>query len=140
MYAEEYQWDYTFEGYVAEGMARFVLSFNPLRDRLWIAEIDENIIGCVAIAGFSESEAQLRWLLVHPDCRGQGLGIKLMNEAIKFSRELGYKSLFLWTTSDLKTAAHLYESVGFHKTEEKTHEIWGQTITEERYDMSLEMR
>jgi len=137
LYAKGYQWDRTFESYVADGLARFVLGFNPLRDRLWIAEVDGKIIGCVAINGRSESEAQLRWYLVHPDQRGRGLGNMLMDEALKFCRERGYKSVFLWTTSDLKAATHVYESAGFRKTEENTHQIWGHIITEEKYYLYL---
>ena len=137
LYAEEYNWDHTFEAYVAEGLARFVLDGDAERSRLWIAEMDGSIVGCIAIAADTATEAQLRWYLVHPDSRGQGLGWRLMDEAINFCQEIGYESVFLWTTSDLVAAAHVYGSVGFHKTEEKTHEVWGQTITEERYDLTL---
>ena len=137
LYAEEYHWNRTFEAYVADGLAGFVLAYNPDGDRIWIGERDGEIVGCIAIVGASASEAQLRWLLVHSDLRGKGLGRRLMNEAMRFCREQGYGSVFLWTTSDLKAAAHLYLSTGFHKTDEKTHEIWGQTVTEERYEMSL---
>ena len=137
LYAQEYQWDHTFEGYVADGLARFALSYNPHQDRLWIAELDGQIVGCLGIVGLSESETQLRWFLVHPACRGQGLGRQLLNEALHFCRERGFKSISLWTVSELEAAAHLYQSVGFHKTEEKTHEIWGQVLTEEKYCMLL---
>ena len=137
LYAKEYQWDYTFEGYVAEGLAKFALSYDPHKDCLWLAEMDRQIVGCIAIVGHSESEAQLRWFLVHPASREQGLGRQLLNKALRFCRERGFKSIFLWTVSDLKAATHLYQSVGFHKTEEKTHEIWGQLITEEKYCISL---
>ena len=137
LYAKEYQWDYTLEGYVAEGLAKFALSYDPHQDCLWLAEMDRQIVGCIAIVGHSESEAQLRWFLVHPASREQGLGRQLLNKALQFCRERGFKSIFLWTVSDLKAAIHLYQSVGFHKTEEKTHEIWGQLITEEKYCISL---
>ncbi len=137
LYAQEYQWDVTFEGYVAESMARFALSYEPHKDRLWIAEAGQQIAGCIGIVGHSEAEAQLRWFLVLPAYRAQGLGRRLINEAIQFCREGGFKSVFLWTTSDLKAAAHLYQLAGFQKTEEKRHLIWGQMITEERYDLHL---
>jgi len=137
LYARAYQWDHTFEGYVADSLAKFALSYDARRDRLWIAEMGSQIVGCIGIVGHSDSEAQLRWFIVHPTYRGQGLGHKLLNEAIQFCREHGYKSIFLWTVSVLQAATHLYQSAGFRKMEEKTHLIWGHTITEERYDMSL---
>ncbi len=138
LYAKEHGWDYTFDGYVAEAMAKFVLSYNPARERLWVAEKDRQIVGSIAIVGCSASEAQLRWFLVHPDCRGLGLGHRLLDEALQFCRECGYQSVFLWTVSILKAATHLYQLAGFRKTEEKTHPIWGQMITEERYELRLE--
>jgi ribosomal protein S18 acetylase RimI-like enzyme len=137
LYAKEYGWDHTFDAYVAEALAKFALSFDARKDCLWIAEKDEEIVGFVAIAGYSELEAQLRWFLVHPAHRGRGLGRLLLSKALEFCREHKFKFVFLWTVSGLTVAAHLYRSVGFHKTEQKTHHIWGKTLTEERYDLSL---
>jgi GNAT superfamily N-acetyltransferase len=137
LYAKEYSWDCTFEGYVAESLTKSVPSFDDSTACLWIAEIDGKTIGSIGIVPDSKSEAQLRWFLVHPDHRGRGLGRELLNKALQFSRNRGFKSVFLWTVSDLKIAAHLYQWAGFRKTEEKTHQVWGKTITEERYELSL---
>ncbi|MDI6752980.1 MAG: GNAT family N-acetyltransferase, partial [Thermodesulfobacteriota bacterium] len=68
---------------------------------------------------------------------GRGLGRALLNHALLFCRERQFKSVLLWTFSDLEAAAHLYRSVGFLKTEQKTHQLWGRTLTEERYDLFL---
>ncbi len=137
LYAKEHGWDCTFESYVAESLARFALSYDGRKDCLWIAEMDGEIVGSIGIVGESNSEAQLRWFLVHPAMRDRGLGRDLLDRAIRFCRRREFKSVFLWTVSDLKSAAHLYHSAGFHKTQEKTHRIWGKTLTEERYDRTL---
>jgi len=136
-YAKEYGYDQTFEAYVAGGLAEFVQSFNPHKDRIWLAETNDRIIGSITIVGHSKLEAQLRWFLVHSDYRGLGIGRKLLKEALRFCKECGYETVFLWTTSELNAAHHLYTGVGFKRTEEKTHEIWGKMITEERYDLHL---
>jgi ribosomal protein S18 acetylase RimI-like enzyme len=137
LYAKEYGHDQTFEAYVARGLGEFTQSFDSEKDRIWLAEISDRIVGSIAIAGHSEEEAQLRWFLVHPNCRGLGLGKELMEEALRFCKERGYKGVFLWTTSELDAARHLYTRVGFRRTEAKTHRIWGKTVTEERYDLRL---
>jgi GNAT superfamily N-acetyltransferase len=137
LYAQEYGWDYTFDGYVASGLAEFAQLFNPERDRLWIAEMDGRIVGSIGIVGHTDGEAQLRWFLVHPGFRGRGLGRDLLEKAVQFCRDRGFESVFLWTVEDLEAAAHLYRSVGFRRTKGKTHKVWGRMLTEERYDLVL---
>jgi len=137
LYAREYGYDQTFEAYVASGLAEFLQSFNPKKDRIWLAEMKGQIIGSIAIVGHSKVDAQLRWFLVHPDHRGLGIGKELLRKALQFCKNCKYKSIFLWTTSELMEAGHLYTRFGFSKTEEKTHEIWGKRVTEERYYLRL---
>jgi N-acetylglutamate synthase-like GNAT family acetyltransferase len=137
LYAEEYGFDTSFEPYVALPLCEFAQSKKRKRQRIWIVEKDKRIIGSAAIVTHAPREAQLRWLLVHPQYREQGLGRKLVKNAVAFSRDAGYERIFLWTVNLLDAAAHIYHSFGFVKTEEKTHQIWGRRLTEERYDLVL---
>lgn len=132
VYAREYGFDPTFEAYVAGPLADCVLHPSE-RNRIWIAERGENLIGCVAIVGASDAEAQLRWFLVDPSARGLGLGKLLLHEAILFARQSGYESIFLWTVNALTAAAKLYRDAGFAKAEEKPGRLWGVDVVEERY-------
>lgn len=136
LYANEYGWDYTFEAYVAGPLAEFARSQTD-RDRIWLVEKDGTVSGSIAIVEASATEAQLRWFLLHPTLRGKGIGGHLMKEAVGFCRAIGYSKIFLWTTSNLTTAASLYESFGFHITEEATHGAWGAIVTEQRYELYL---
>jgi GNAT superfamily N-acetyltransferase len=137
LYAKEYGYDQTFEAYVAAGLTKFVKSFSSDKDRIWLAEISGQIIGSIAIVGRSKAEAQLRWFLVHPDYQGLGIGKKLLKGAVRFCRRRKFKTIFLWTTSELIEAAHLYTSIGFDKTTKRTHKIWGKRLTEEMYELRL---
>ena len=134
LYAAEYGWDHTFEGYVAGPLAEFGKSHND-RERIWIVEKDGKVAGSIAIVEASTDEAQLRWLLLHPTLRGQGIGRFLMDEAISFCKENHYSRVFLWTESALTAAASLYASSDFQLTEENTHELWGTIVTEQRYEL-----
>ena len=137
LYAPEQGWDHTFDAYVAIPLAEFARSRLPGQS-IWIVEDGERIVGSVAIVKFSERAGQLRWLLLDPEVRGQGIGRRLVEEALDFCRDAGYSSVFLWTVNTLPVAAKLYQSVGFRKTEELTHELWGRTVTEVKYELALE--
>jgi GNAT superfamily N-acetyltransferase len=136
LYAPEQGWDQTFDAYVAIPLAEFARSRLP-GQCIWIVEDGERIVGSVAIVKFSESAAQLRWLLLVPEVRGQGIGRRLVEEALDFCRDAGYSAVFLWTVNTLPVAVKLYQSVGFELTEELTHELWGSTVTEVKYELAL---
>lgn len=136
LYSLEYGFDYTFEAYVAKPLAEFLLTRTP-RERIWLVDSDGVLMGSVAIVKHSETEAQLRWFLLHPSLRGRGLGNRLVEEAVAFCRECGYEKVFLWTVSSLHAAAQVYKHANFHLTEEQTHTIWGCVLTEQRYDLVL---
>jgi GNAT superfamily N-acetyltransferase len=136
LYSREYGFDHTFEAYVAKPLGEFVLHQTD-RERIWLVDADGILMGSLAIVRHTETEAQLRWYLLHPALRGKGLGTKLMEESIAFCRAHGYKKIFLWTVSSLLAAGHVYLRAGFRLTEEHTHEIWGCLLTEQRYDLEL---
>lgn len=136
VYAREHGFDSTFEAYVAGPLAEFVRAGRP-RDRLWVAEREDRIVGCVALVEASETEAQLRWFLVDPPARGLGLGRGLLGEAVGFARSQRYESVFLWTVSALKAAAHLYQAVGFVKVEDVPGRRWGVEVCEESHRLTL---
>ena|SRR6476660_4408216 len=137
LYAAEHQLDHTFEGYVAAGLGQFAKTYNSDNDYFAVAELEERIVGAIAIVGQPDRKAQLRWFLVHPDARGHGLGRRLLTLAIDFCRQHEYESVFLWTISELTTAAHLYRDAGFQLTEQNKHDVWGAVRTEERYELRL---
>lgn len=137
VYAREYGYDIAFEAYVASGLAEFIQSFNPQRDCIWLAEVKHHIVGSVAIVGRSRLKAQVRWFFVHPEYRGQNIGKSLLKEAVRFCKQRKYKTVFLWTTSELEAARHVYMDIGFRKTDEKKHRIWGTAVKEERYVLRL---
>jgi ribosomal protein S18 acetylase RimI-like enzyme len=136
LYAREYGFDPTFEAYVAGPLSEFVRA-RDARSRLWIAERDGRIVGCVAIVAAAPHTAQLRWFLVDPSARGVGLGKRLLREAVAFCETRGYTSVILWTERSLAAAAHLYEAAGFRKVDVKPGKVWGKEVVEEKYELHL---
>ena len=136
MYAADCGWDHTFEAYVAGPLAEFAKSQSD-RQRIWIVEKGLTIVGSIAIVQVSNDVAQLRWFLLHPSIRGQGIGRFLMDEAMTFCREKDYSRIILLTEKSLLAAARLYEDYGFVLTEQKTHGLWGSIITDQTYELDL---
>lgn len=135
-YAREHGFDATFEAYVASAAAGHVLKGSP-RERTWLAEREAIVVGSIAIVEDSPEVAKLRWFLVDPSARGAGLGGRLVEEAIRFSREQGYRSILLWTERRLAAAARLYERSGFRLVEERRGRQWGCEVVEERWELGL---
>lgn len=136
LYAQEYGFDKTFEWYVAESLRKFAVSPTK-REKIWIVEHKNRIQGSLAVVQNDDTTAQLRWFLIDPHLRGKGIGKKLINEAIQFTKENGYALLFLWTVNILDVANKIYTKAGFQLTDEKAHTIWGKYLIEQRYELAL---
>ena len=137
LYTREHGYSLDFEAYVAKTFSAYPWPLGT-RERLWIVEKNGALSGSIAIVRASETEAQLRWLLLSPELRGFGLGTCLVEEAIAFSRSSGYRAVLLWTEASLTTATRLYRQAGFTLTQTRTGMTWGAQRTEERYDLSLD--
>jgi len=137
LYKQEYNYGIPFETYVAEGLAEFYNNYNEKKDRVWICEHLQDIVGFLLLMHREESTAQLRYFIVKPEYRGIGLGMKLMGLYMDYMRECGYKTSYLWTTSELYAAASLYTRFGFKLTEEKESTAFGKKVVEQRYDCIL---
>ena len=137
LYTMEYGWDETFEALVAEIAARFVQNYDPKRERCWIAEQDGQNAGSVFLVKQSEEIAKLRLLLVEPKARGLGIGTRLVEECIRFSRQAGYQKITLWTNSVLLAARHIYVKAGFQLAHSEPHHSFGHDLISETWEMEV---
>lgn len=137
IYGREYQWDTSFETFVAKMMARYAQKFNPEWERFWMAERAGERVGSVFIARKSKTVAQLRALILTPQARGLGLGGQLVDECIAFSRSKGYRKLLLWTNSCLLDARALYAKRGFVLTASEPYHGFGQDLVGETWELKL---
>jgi GNAT superfamily N-acetyltransferase len=137
VYSQEYGFDETFEALVADILVQFIRKHDSRRERIWIAEQDGERIGSVMIVDAGHHVAQLRLLLVEPEARGKGLGRRLIDECTKFSRRNQYRKIKLWTQSNLAEARHLYMKAGFEMVEASPHKSFGQDLTAEVWELSL---
>ncbi len=137
LYAQEYQFDSSFEGLVAEIAGAFLRHFDKQRERCWIAERDGERAGCVFLVKQSKSVAKLRLLLVEPSVRGLGIGARLVNECVIFARQSGYRKLTLWTNDILHAARGIYERAGFRLVKEERHRSFGHDLVGQFWELGL---
>jgi DNA-binding MarR family transcriptional regulator/GNAT superfamily N-acetyltransferase len=137
LYAQEYGWNIEFEGLVAEIAAAFIKNFDAGRERCWIAEIDGEPVGSVFVVKHSDAVAKLRLLLVEPHARGLGIGARLVEECVLFSRHTGYRTLTLWTNHVLHAARHIYQQCGFRLVHEEKHRMFGPELIGQTWELTL---
>lgn len=138
VYSDEFGWDRTFEALVARIVADYAERETNDRAAAWIAEHHGARVGCVlCVPGEDDSTAQLRVLLVHPDGRGHGLGGRLVDAAVRFARDSGYRRMRLWTNDPLLAARHIYLQRGFRLIDQRPHRSFGVDLVAETYELSL---
>ena len=134
-YAREHNFGHFFEAKVATGLADFSARLDKSCNQIWLAIVNERIVGSVAIDGedLGNNEAHLRWFILDDGCRGSGVGRKLLTEAMRFCDEQKFSAVQLWTFDKLTPARKLYESFGFELSKEWEGDQWGSTLTEQQF-------
>ncbi len=85
------------------------------------AQSDGKIIGCAAIAFFSEDTAEIRSLAVAEDFQNKGVGRLLVSKAEEILKEEGIKTVFVLTYSDV-----FFEKLGYTRVDKMKfpQKIW----------------
>ena len=145
IYAQEYGWDVTFEGLVAQIVGDYIQHFDAKREACWIAERDGQNVGCVFLVQARDEKtgkaergvAQLRLLIVEPGARGLGVGARLVTECERFARNAGYQRIKLWTQASLKAARAIYAKAGYRLVSSEPHRSFGADLVGEMWELAL---
>jgi DNA-binding MarR family transcriptional regulator/GNAT superfamily N-acetyltransferase len=139
MYATEFGWDASFEGFCAQIVGEYATwrTRDPGRTQGWIAEVDGVTAGSVCCVPDSESTARLRLLIVEPWARGLGLGARLVGQCLDFARQAGYADIVLLTYSQLAAARRIYQAAGFTLDSEHAEAAFGQQLAGQSWSRRL---
>jgi GNAT superfamily N-acetyltransferase len=125
-----------FESRVAQELAAFCERYKEGCDGLWLALVDGQIEGAIAIDGLhADTEgAHLRWFITSDRLRGSGIGARLLAGALEFCDSCRYPNTYLWTFDGLQAARHLYERYGFRLLHQQLGQQWGSEVLEQRFE------
>ena len=84
---------------------------------LFLCLVDDGVVkGSAGIRRVSGDTAELKALYVSGELRGLGYGYKLLDAAVVFARDAGYKKVVLDSMTQYVDARRLYDRYGFVET------------------------
>lgn len=90
--------------------------------QICIAELAGEAIGCCALVAIAPGEFELAKMTVTGQCRGMGVGRRLLEFALAEARRMGAHRLYLESNKKAAAAIHLYEELGFRHLPAPAHE------------------
>ncbi|MBS0018088.1 MAG: N-acetyltransferase [Arthrospira sp. SH-MAG29] len=86
---------------------------------LWVVEIDDRIIGWLSFQAFKkraayDATAELS-IYIHTDYQGQGIGKKLLHQAIEQGQKFGCETLLALIFAHNQPSLKLFDSFGFEQ-------------------------
>ena len=113
-----------------EGRHEFYNRIPEHFEQFWCLVEDGTILGSVAIRRFSDDTAELKALYLSEKLRGQGWGYKLLDLAVKYAREQGYKRVCLDSMRSYTAARRLYDKFGFKEIESYNNNTFAEVFME----------
>jgi putative acetyltransferase len=77
----------------------------------------DNPVACGCFKIYSSDSVEIKRMYVNPTARGRGISKMILNELLKWAREIGFKKAILETGSNQPEAIGLYTKEGFIKIE-----------------------
>jgi GNAT superfamily N-acetyltransferase len=110
-----------FQGFEEE-MANLPGKYAPPDGRLYLAFVDDELAGCIALRKFEDGICEMKRLFLRENARGHGLGNQLIERLLGEARAIGYSKMRLDTyPPKMGKAVSLYESHGFYPIEPYYH-------------------
>jgi putative acetyltransferase len=116
LFTEYQQWlnfSLCFQGFDQE-LAGLPGKYSPPSGRLYLAETDGAVSGCIALRPMEEfGVCEMKRLYVREEFRGQKIGKLLAEQIVADAKLIGYHAMRLDTLQRMETARSLYRHLGF---------------------------
>ncbi|MEX2297390.1 MAG: GNAT family N-acetyltransferase [Dongiaceae bacterium] len=113
-YAGTLDFSLCFQGFNEE-LASLPGDYAPPQGGLWLAAVDDAIVGCLGLRPLDDGLCEIKRLYLRPAARGLGLGRRLTETALELARSRGYRAMRLDTVDAMVAAQSLYRLLGFRE-------------------------
>lgn len=129
VYIEEMGWHISFLKDAVGTIREMLITWNPKKDLFVLAETEDGLVGLLFMISLKNETSFIRWLTVKKEYRGIGIGSRLIEMAVDFSKKRGHRKIGLVTVDELKRARDMYIRAGFSETDRKTDLLWEMNLT-----------
>jgi GNAT superfamily N-acetyltransferase len=108
---DEYGFTWDFAGYHRDlyDIERYYLAPGGM---FWALSVGERIVGCVGVTPHGQ-ECELHRLYLRREARGGGMGQRMLDTALDWARQRGFRKMVAWSDVKLGLAHKLYLTNGF---------------------------
>ncbi len=137
VYAREFGFDASFEFGIANKLAQHFSAADGF-NRIWIAEMDGERAGSIAVRPIGDSIAFIHFVLVLERFRGSGIARALLERVVDHATAHERRLLRLETFDCLTDARELYRRSEFELVECNALQIFGHARVQEFWERSLD--
>lgn len=119
-------------------LLRFDAHYTAPRGAFWVVRDDTTrVVGSVGVDRVDERTAELHRLYVEASLRGRGIGQRLVETVLDWSRAQELGRVVLWSDTRFESSHRLYRRLGFTQLGERTVEGDINASREYRFERDL---
>ena len=103
-------------------LLQFDAHYTAPRGAFWIVRDDTRVVASVGVDRIEEHAAELHRLYVDASLRGRGIGQRLVETVLDWTREQRIPRVVLWSDTRFENSHRLYRRLGFAQLGERTIE------------------
>lgn len=103
-------------------LLRFDAHYTAPRGAFWVVRDATRVVGSVGVDRVDDRTAELHRLYVDASLRGRGIGQRLVETVLDWSRAQGLGRVVLWSDTRFESSHRLYRRLGFAQLGERTVE------------------